>query len=343
MRILFCNIVWMKKYQGITDADKPKYFGTYVVEQDAKADIFNFSEYNGKCYGYVRNDGDLILPGHLTQDYRDEYENRDSIGEFLIVWCSFADKNTARIVGWYRNAVIFKKEQYQPSFTNPEYELDYFFNADSNNCVLLPVDQRTFRIEKSAKAGKGKGFGREDIWLADSLYAKEELIPAVIAYIESYAGPRDNFVLTQEMEEAIPDSLNTLSEAESIQGEEARREDYIQEGLRIFEQEKYLSAISWFNAALQLKESPDVLYYKAYCLYYLSAFDKAGDLLQKSLEDRPDSLPANELMAFCSDMTGDWDAAYTYLKKTLELTVEDDKKDVIQNTMSEMKAYLDAE
>jgi tetratricopeptide (TPR) repeat protein len=342
MRILFCNIVWMKKYQGITDSDKPKYFGTYVTEQDAKADIFNFSEYNGKCYGYVRNDGDLILPGHLTADYREEYENKDSVGGFLIVWCSFIDKNISRIVGWYKNAVIYKKEQYQPSFTNPEYELDYFFEADSNDCVLLPADQRTFKIEKSSKAGKGKGFGREDIWLADSPYAGEELIPAVITYIKSFEGSRENFVLTKEMTEALPVLQNTLSQAESIQGQEARREDFLQEGLRVFEQEEYLLAISWFNAALQIKESPDVLYYKAYCLYYLSAFDKARSLLEKSLEARPDSLPANELMAFCCDMTGDWEAANTYLERMLDLTSEDDKKDVIRGTISEMKAYLDA-
>lgn len=32
MRILFCNIAWMKYYNGITDDDKPENGGSWVKE-----------------------------------------------------------------------------------------------------------------------------------------------------------------------------------------------------------------------------------------------------------------------------------------------------------------------
>jgi len=332
MRILFCNIVWMKKYLGITDSDKPKYCGSYVSEQTAGNDIFNFSEYNGKCFGYVMHEGGLIFSEHLTIDFGAEYEQNKKAGGFLIVWCSFKDKNTARIVGWYQNAVLYREEQYQPSFTNPEYELNYYFEAAAKDCYLLSEKLRTFKIERSAKAGKGRGFGRGDIWFADSPYAQTELIPEVLKYIESYEGPRDNFVLTDELICAVPQDTMNLP-----------REELIQKGLEFFEKEDYLQAISWFNAAHQVRETPDAMYYTAYCLYHLAAFDKARFLLEKSLETGQDSLAVFELLAFCTDMTGDWEMTIKYLEKMSALTKQENDKEVIGQTITEIQTYLDME
>ena len=329
MRIIFCNIAAMKKYQGITDSDKPKYCGSYISEDAAGADIFNFSEYNGKCYGYVQNEGDLVLPDHIAANFELASGQEDTIDGVLVVWCAFKDKNTAKIVGWYKNAVMYREEQYQPSFTNPEYELDYYFEAESKDCYLLSEKQRVFTIERASKAGKGKGFGRSDVWFADSPYARNELIPKVVNYIASYTGPRENFILTSEMIDALP----AEDTAES-------REALIQKGLELFEQERYLESLARFNAARQQEETPDVLYYIAFCLYNFAAFDKARVLLEKSLEIAPDSLPAMELLAFCSDMTADWDTTLKYLEKMIELTQDEAARGILRSTIDEMHAYL---
>lgn len=332
MKILFCNIVWMKKYQGITDDDKPKYCGDYVTEQTAGADIFNFSEYNGMCYGYVMNEGNQLIPDHLAGAF-DKSDDQDcTAGGVLVVWCAFKDKNTARIVGWYKNALLFTEEQYRPSFTNPEYELDYYFAARSADCYLLPESRRTFKIERASKAGKGKGFGRSDIWFADSAYARNELIPEVVKYIESYDGPRANFVLTEEMINTLPQDAAGVS-----------REDLIGKGLRLFEKEEYLEANSWFNAAIHIRDTPDVRYYTAYCLYHLAAFDKARILLEECLAEDQYSRSVLELLAFCSDMTGDWDRTVEYLGRMIDLTQEDDAKEVIRSTIAEIHTYMQPE
>lgn len=317
MRVLFCNIVWMKKYQGITEDDKPKYIGEYVREEDAASDIFNFSEYNGRCYGYVRHTGELVPP-------HEEDTN------CLVVWCAFKDKNQGRVVGWYKDAALFAEEQYQPSFTNPDYELDYFFSAESKNCVLLPENRRVLKVERAAKAGRGKGFGKDDVWFADSEYAKTVLVPEVLRFIESYDGPRENFVLTDEAVHALPaDAAGTADELHA-------------KALALIETEDYLAALSWCNAALAVKEQPEYLYTAAYCLYGLSAFDRAKVPLEKCLAVDPMNLRVLEILAFCSDMTGDFEKARYYLEK-MKASADADALSVIQSTMDEMDAFFAAE
>ena len=330
MNILFCNISWMKQYQGITDDDKPKYRGNYLSEQDAANDIFNFSEYNGRCYGYVRHEGELTPPAWLedASAWKDRQTQAD-----LVVWCAFKDRNTARIVGWYRDAVLHRDEQYRPSFTNPDYELDYFIETESKNAFLLPENSRTFRIDSADRAGKGKGFGKTDVWFAESEYARKELVPAVLEYIRSYTGPRGNFVLTDGLAEALPADMDAS----------VGQEELLREAVRRIENEDFTGALSYCNAALKPGSTPEILYTKAYCLYSLSAFDKARELLEKCRAQDPANLRITEMLAFCSDMAGDWDDTLVYLEELLEGTREEESRDAIRDMIAEIRGYVRGE
>ena len=54
MRILFCNIAWMKYYNGITDDDKPENGGSWVKENGNATECLNFAPCNDGTYcGYV--------------------------------------------------------------------------------------------------------------------------------------------------------------------------------------------------------------------------------------------------------------------------------------------------
>ena len=46
MNILFCNIAWMKHYEGITEEDKPRDGGSYVTENGNAYESNNFKNYN---------------------------------------------------------------------------------------------------------------------------------------------------------------------------------------------------------------------------------------------------------------------------------------------------------
>ncbi|MBQ1785214.1 MAG: hypothetical protein II005_00570, partial [Turicibacter sp.] len=64
--------------------------------------------------------------------------------------------------------------------------LYYRFEADINDCTLLPEQDRRYQIGRAKKVGKGKGFGQSNVWYANTEIAQKEVIPEVIKYIERF-------------------------------------------------------------------------------------------------------------------------------------------------------------
>ena len=52
MTILFCNIGWMKHYEG-TDGEIPQRGGAYN-DESVGHEVLNFCNVRGRLYGYVR-------------------------------------------------------------------------------------------------------------------------------------------------------------------------------------------------------------------------------------------------------------------------------------------------
>ena len=53
-RILFCNITYMKYYQGITKEDKPVNGGSYIGDTGDAIEKYNFYvRSNGMVFGFV--------------------------------------------------------------------------------------------------------------------------------------------------------------------------------------------------------------------------------------------------------------------------------------------------
>lgn len=46
MRVLFCNVAWMRYYNGVTSKDEPRNGGSWVNENQTGAEIYNFTEYD---------------------------------------------------------------------------------------------------------------------------------------------------------------------------------------------------------------------------------------------------------------------------------------------------------
>ena len=87
----------------------------------------------------------------------------------LVVWCATRPKpqNGTTVVGWYKNACVWRKTQ-KWSLDNNGIKEERLYNvrADANNCVLLPVEERNgfeWRIP-SARGGSGNGFGQSMVW-----------------------------------------------------------------------------------------------------------------------------------------------------------------------------------
>ena len=68
----------------------------------------------------------------------------------------------------------------------------YFTKAKAEDCYLLPNEERTYAVGRAAQVGRGKGFGQQNYWYAESAYARTELIPQVIEYLKSQKEKRIN-------------------------------------------------------------------------------------------------------------------------------------------------------
>lgn len=162
-RLIFLNIAWMKNYKGITQEDKPSGGGSFVASHKFGHEIFNFLPYKGYSYGYVQPRGDTIdikrikiNIGRIGAGEEEEY-----VDNVLAVWVS-----QSHIIGWYKNATVFRKHQSAPTGSgrfHKDTEMGYFVKAKADDCTLLPVDERIFPIPRRRKGG----MGQSNVWYAD--------------------------------------------------------------------------------------------------------------------------------------------------------------------------------
>ncbi len=195
MNILFCNIAWMKYYKGVMDIDRPINGGAFVAANDYGNEVYNFQNYNGNCYGFVMLNGDMSLQSHF-----EGVSASDSfVDDVLVVWVATDKNSETRIVGWYSNATLYREEQFEQAFFDESHDLSYRMKARADNCFLVPEDERDFKILRAAQEGTGKGMGRSNIWYAESEFAKENLIPRVVAYIKDYQNKHDSLVFNDDI------------------------------------------------------------------------------------------------------------------------------------------------
>ena len=268
MNILFCNITYMKKYIGITDEDMPNKGGAWVEKNKNAHEQWNFLNYNGYCYGFVMNNGQQFAIERINE----KAKNNATIDGVTVVWCALNDKNETVIVGWYENATVYR--YYQDSVVTPIFGIDrwYFTKAKAENCYLLPESSRSFVIGRAAQAGSGKGFGQQNYWYAESSYAREELIPQVIDFLNNHKHERINRI---DKDFDVPDNLSEpLTESEYNKANElfdnSEYFDYLPYGYRLFHStenadhayniatalaalHQYQSAINWYKKVVEIE------------------------------------------------------------------------------------------
>lgn len=191
MAILCCNVGWMENYSGII-GDSIKNGGDYIKKNAIGGEIINFYPCNGNFYGYVRNKDNFNLK-RLTSDKK--IIKQGYVDGVDIIWVANNDLNSV-IVGWYKNARVYSQRQIIKDLELPivgdilkknkkELSLDdddesgyYRFVAKQEDCVLLPIEQRTFLFRR-----KGAGFmGQRPFWYADSEESRE-FVKSIKEYI----------------------------------------------------------------------------------------------------------------------------------------------------------------
>ncbi|KDN10687.1 hypothetical protein [Gilliamella sp. Imp1-1] len=108
MKILFCNIGWMKHYRGQTSDDQIINGGSYN-ETGVGLEVTNFYRIDNYCYGYVYVKSQSL---DLSRIAKEEVVNKDFIDDVCIVWVAKSPKGKRFIVGWYKNAKVYGKPQH---------------------------------------------------------------------------------------------------------------------------------------------------------------------------------------------------------------------------------------
>ena len=164
MPILFCNVGWIKHYNGI-DGDSIERGGKYN-QHSIGHEVCNFSNNAGTLYGYVQPTGQIKIE-KLGAGKKDE-----SVSGVTVVWTAGPESGGTVVVGWYKDATVFREAQKiaKPSAIQKKNGVSTFrIKAPADKAVLLPVEQRVLMIPRAVKGG----IGQSNVWFADKEESQE--------------------------------------------------------------------------------------------------------------------------------------------------------------------------
>jgi hypothetical protein len=188
--VLF-RVGWMDHYRGVTAGDRITGGGSFVAENEFGHEMFNFQPVAGRVYGYVQ-------PTVTEERWSDATINLskiaraatgDSLPGVLAVWVATLKGRGGFVVGWYRNATVYRQMQPAPPGSNRRHgseDFGYFASARCEDAVLLPDHERVYRVPQ-ATAG---GFGKSNVFFANDPAKHQRLRAGLLRYIETRRVPR---------------------------------------------------------------------------------------------------------------------------------------------------------
>lgn len=171
MRILFCNIAWMKEYRGNEDGkDTPLNGGSYVDETGDAHEKYNFTPVNMEgreglyCLGFFEtksHNGKDVNQMRIENIAGCELlKKEESVDDVLVVYCAKhpAHKFTT-VVGWYKHATVFR--HYQEAVFAPE-DIQYY-NAIATHLIVSYFLQGSDQERYNGKSQENQMVGLMDL------------------------------------------------------------------------------------------------------------------------------------------------------------------------------------
>ena len=358
MRILFCNITYLKFYDGrVVGEYKPKTGGRWVQDNEDAHEKWNFLNMDGCCYGYVQGNSEQMHIEKLDKVYRHQEEADD----VTVIWCASHPTRGTVVVGWYEHAVVYR--YLQDMITTPITGLErcYWFKTKAEDAYLLPEENRTLEIGRASKTGAGTGFGQQNYWFAESKYARENIIPAVMEFIEDNRDKRFNVLPERFMQ---PEPLKPLTKEEESLVKEMDDDDFMEflpYAYRKYAYDQsadnayniaaclqnlfqYKMAIPWYEKTIELdpndKQTKETM---VYMYQQCEGYDKSTALAMKLLEEAEgeDADYIDELYSVIADncyLAGDPDEGIKWLDKILKESKNDE---LIEYTKNTKKTWLE--
>jgi len=201
--VLFARIGWMKYYNGpLIGDEKPRGGGKYT-KTGLGHEAFNFHEIGGQLFGFFQPQMQAskiklkrIVPG----------THEDVLKGVLVVFVATdPEQGRQRIVGWYRNAAVYRNPQSSPA--NERNGFHYFLVSEVREAVLLPTHLRTYLVP----GGKG-AFGQANICYLYEQNGKSKpvkWVPRALEFIRNYENEN---LLVNPQAEAAPGVVHSVEE-----------------------------------------------------------------------------------------------------------------------------------
>jgi tetratricopeptide (TPR) repeat protein len=332
----------MKDYKGLEE-DSIRGGGDWVTEHGYGNEMLNFLPINEKVCGFVRPPA-IVSDAKINLDRIANLNVGDKLTGVTVVWFSYRPRISQVIVGWYRNANAYRNWQSYSDDRNVVIDkmfgtrivTSYFFMTKEENAILLPIEDRRFRIPRE------KYFtGQSNTWYADADYSTvRKYVGEVLEYIENYTPgyrTKSKYFIKEPL--PIPTAKSDLEEEDNIRIQELvdRIErkpdnlDAIKEIAEIFiEYELFIKAIKYIDRALGLKEDDWELYYwKALCLEDFYDFEEAMNSYEKALRCEMPPKDRAEIFSYIGnlycDQLEEYEKAIIFHDKAIEV---DDSVDV---------------
>jgi len=248
-----------------------------------------------------------------------------STKDVLVVWVATNQKNETRIVGWYKNATVYREIQALEYYVVDAENVEYRIEALAKDCYLLPLEERNYKILRASRSGNGTGFGQSHIWYAESKEAQTQIIPKVIEYISSYKGKRLNKVYDEQLLHSLMSNAEGADDYEKLH----------KRGRHHIEKNETLEALIAFNTAKKNNATCDIEFEIGEALWALYCFDAAIKqyehiltLISDNQVDRKDTLYC---LIQLSDWKGDSEEVVRYCNQLISLL--GDSKDEIEEAL----------
>lgn len=200
MAVVFFNVGWMNRYRGLDPQDQIRHGGAWVEEHGVGHEVYNFKPHPSRggrvCCGWVQARDATIKIEKLGASREDEW-----VDGVTVVWVAKHPRGGVRVVGWYRNARVYRVPQLAPAgFDRPvrskRDQAGFFARAKERDCRLLEPDDRYDRRLAIPRNLPG-GMGQSPVW-----FASERLGRSVVARVEAFI-----------KEDALPVSQRTPKKA----------------------------------------------------------------------------------------------------------------------------------
>lgn len=184
--MLVCRITWMKKYEGISNDDKPIGGGFYVDSNNDAFEKFNFCvQEDGLVHGFVEtkysqgHTADIKYANSIHIENLDiSAKSNEKVDNVRVVFVSYnPEAQKTVVVGWYDHATVYRNRfEYNGFFTT--------MTCQKEDAHLIPVQERTFEIPKASK-NNDYGIGQSNLWYIQMFDAARGLEQKLITYLDS--------------------------------------------------------------------------------------------------------------------------------------------------------------